>query len=299
MDVDTRVLRYFTTVAEELHFTRAAERLYLSQPALSRQIRQLEKDLGAPLFERTSREVRLTPAGRALLPAAQRITAAWCSGKRAARSARAAQEREVRLGFEATGAGALTTRARMLFERRNPGSAVLPHRFGWGGEAAALREGEVDVAFIWLPNDLTGLRTEVVAEEPRVVGVAAGHRLAGREELSIGDLRGEPLPWARNAPREWVDWWAVVPRPDGSEPVWGPANDSAEELLEYVASGTGVCIVSRSISAYYRRPDIVWRPLAGVEPLRIALGWALDSEHPLVPDFVRAVRELVAEGVSV
>ncbi|MFC3994324.1 LysR family transcriptional regulator [Nocardiopsis sediminis] len=298
MDVDTRVLRYFTAVAEELHFTRAAERLYVSQPALSRQIAQLERSLGTPLFERRAREVRLTPAGEALLEAARKTTEAWSAGKRAARAARAAGEGELRLGFEATGAGSLSTRARVLFEQRNPGVTVVPHRFDWGGEVPALREGEVDVAFVWLPNDLTGLHTEIVAEEPRAVGMAAGHRLAGRGPLTIGDLRGEPMPWARHAPREWVEWWGVVPRPDGSEPVWGPANDNAEELLEYVASGAGICIVSRSISAYYQRPDIVWRPLTGVEPLRVALGWPLDSGHRLVPAFAETVRELAAEGVG-
>ncbi|MBV2361820.1 LysR family transcriptional regulator [Streptomonospora nanhaiensis] len=298
MDVDTRLLRYFAAVAEELHFTRAAERLYVSQPALSRQIRRLERDLRVTLFERTTRGVRLTPAGEALLPVARRMIDDWAAGQRAARTARAAAQRVLRLGFEATGAADLTTRARMRFRERHPDASIEPHRFNWGGEVAALREGLVDAALIWLPNDLSGLTTEIVAEEPRAVGMRADHPLAAKDVLTIEDLRDEPLPWARSAPREWVEWWAVVPRPDGSRPRWGPANDNAEELLENVAGGSGVCIVSRSISVYYRRPDLVWRPLVGVEPLRIALGWTHECAHPLLPAFAAIVRELRAPELA-
>lgn len=290
-DVDTRLLRYFVAVAEEGGFTAAAERLFVSQPGLSRAIRQLERDLGVELFVRTSRSVRLSAAGQALLPAATELLASWTAGRRAARSAEAAGSQVLRLGFESTGAGKLTTRARAGFAERHPGVTVEPRRYDWGGEVPALKDGQVDVAFIWLPNDTTGLHIEIVAEEGRAVGMPSGHRLAAKDSLSIDDLRDEPMPWARNAPIEWVNWWAVIPRPDGSEPVWGPPNDNAEELLEHVASGSGISIVAASIAAYYQRPEIVWRPLLGVDPLRIALGWPIESTHPLIPAFADVVRE--------
>jgi hypothetical protein len=94
---------------------------------------------------------------------------------------------------------------------------VQPTRYDWGGEAAALREGK---AFLWLPADTSGMHVEVVHTEPRVVAVWRGHRLARRKSISILDIRDDPLMWTKKAPRAWVDWWAVNPRPDGSAPVW-------------------------------------------------------------------------------
>lgn len=292
MDVDTRVLRYFVAVAEQLSFTRAAERLFVSQPALSRQIRQLETDLRITLFERTSREVRLTRAGESLLPLARGIVADWQAAQRVARGVAAVESRVLRIGFEATGAGPLTTKARTAFAARHPDVTVEPKRFDWGGEVAALRDGLVDVAFLWLPADTTGLHTEIVAVEQRLVGLAAGHPLAERDSVSILDLRDEPLMWTRKAPRYWVDWWAVNPRPDGSEPVWGPENDNVEEMLEHVAANVAICIGPQSMATYYARPDLVWRPITDVPPLRIAFAWPAASTNPLAAAFAEVVREL-------
>ncbi len=292
MDVDTRVLRYFVAVAEQLSFTRAAERLFVSQPALSRQIRQLEGELRITLFRRTSREVRLTSAGEALLPVARNLIADWQAAQRTARGVAAVESRVLRIGFEATGAGPLTTKARTAFAARYPDVTVEPKRFDWGGEVAALRDGLVDTAFLWLPADTTGLHTEVVAVERRLVGFAASHRLADRDSVGILDLRDEPLMWTRKAPRHWVDWWAVNPRPDGSEPVWGPENDNVEEMLEDVAAGAAVCIGPQSMAAYYTRPGLEWRPIVDVAPLRIALARPVTSTNPMVADFAAVVREL-------
>ena len=171
---------------------------------------------------------------------------------------------------------------------------VEPRRFEWGGEVAAVREGECDIAFVWLPADLGGLRSEPVAAEPRYAGLAAGHALAGRGELSVLDLNDEPIMWTRRAPRYWVDWWAVNPRPDGSEPRWGPENDNVEEMLEQVADGSAYCIVPVSMTEFYARPDIAWIPIRDIDPLRIALAWRERDTSPLVAAFAAVVRELTA-----
>lgn len=295
MDIRTQTLKYFVAVAEEMHFSLAAERLGVSQPAISRQIRLLETDLGTALFSRTGKGVRLTAAGAALLGPARQLLTAWETAQRAARTAAAQEAQVLRVGFVATAAQALTDEVSSHVAARLPGVSLKLTQYGWGGEVAALRQGIVDVAFIWLPTDTTGLFTEIVAREPRVVGMAVTHRLAGRDRVRVADLRGEPMPWARQASREWVNWWAVVPRPDGSEPVWGPPNDNAEELLEYVAAGPGICIVPQSMAYYYPRPDVVWLPLVDAEPLRVAVGWPSDLRSPLVEQFVAIVKEM-AEG---
>ncbi|MFS8097244.1 LysR family transcriptional regulator [Lentzea alba] len=294
MDVDTRLLRYFVAVADHLSFTAAAKELYVAQPSLSRQIKQLESRLGADLFVRSSSAVSLTAAGRALLPAARRQLTEWQEAVRLARTAAASSLNVLRIGFVATGGGELARRARDVFTARNPSVTVEPKRFDWGGEARALRDGLADVAFTWLPADLTGLRSETVALEQRWVAVRSSHPLAAQENVGIDDLRDEPLMWTRLAPPEWVDFWAVNPRPDGSTPLWGPENENVEEMLEHVATTSGVCIGPESMKSFYVHPDLTWRPIVDIEPLRIALAWPEHSASPLVRSFVEIVRRLAS-----
>lgn len=296
MDVSGKTIECFVTVAEELSFTRAAERLHLSQSTISRQIQKLENHLGLHLFERNSREVQMTAVGAAFLEPSRQLLSSWEAAQQAARAAAAQEDRVLRVGYQATGAGPLTTRSRAVFAARFPGVTVEPKRLDWAGEVAALQSGVVDVAFIWLPADLTRLTTEEVFQEPRVVGVATHHRLAGQQQVTLADLRDEPMPWARHAPRSWIDWWAVSPRPDGSKPVFGPPNDNVEELLDYVAAGPGICIVPRSVAEYYPRPGLVWLPLVDAEPLRVAIGWPRTTRNPLVFEFAAVVRELAQAG---
>jgi DNA-binding transcriptional LysR family regulator len=292
--VELRQLRYLIAIDDEGNVGRAAERLFVSQPALSYALKNLEAEFGVRLFDRHAGGVTATPAGRDVitearrtLRQAERVTAAAERHRRGATGV-------LRVGFEASGAGELTTRARAEFTRRHPGVRVEPKRFDWGEEASALRDGRVDVAFVWLPADLTGMRSEIVHTEPRVVGLPAGHPLAGRTEMSILDVKDEPLMWTERAPRAWVDWWAVNPRPDGSSPRWGPTNDNVEEMLEQVAEGTAICFASSSMASFYARPDLAWVPLTDVEPLQVALAWPEQTADPLVDGFVQVVRELAS-----
>jgi DNA-binding transcriptional LysR family regulator len=289
---EIRQLRYFVAVAEHGSVSQAALDLHLSQSALSEALRKLEVELGVELLERSSRGVAVTSAGAALAGEArvaiERFDAALDAARRAARG----QTGRLRVGFVAAGAGRLSTLARARFLARFPHVRVEPRRFDWGGEVAALRDGECDVAFVWLPADLGGLRWELVATEPRYAGLAAGHALAARDELSVVELNDEPIMWTRRAPRYWIDWWAVNPRPDGREPRWGPENDNVEEMLEQVADGSAYCIGPASMTEYYARPDLTWIPIRDVDPLRIALAWRERDGSPLVAAFAAVVREL-------
>lgn len=209
--MELRQLHYLTVIADEENLGRAAQRLYVNQPALSYALKSLESELGVRLFDRHAGGVSATDAGREVIAEALLTVRQSERVSAAAERHRRGETGVLRVGFEASGAGELTTRARAEFARRNPGVRVVPRRYDWGQEAAALREGLVDVAFVWLPNDLTGLRSELVHTEPRVVGLPSGHVLAGRDEVSVLDVGAEPLMWTERAPREWVDWWAVNP----------------------------------------------------------------------------------------
>ena len=292
---EVRQLRYFVAVAERGSVSQAALDLNLSQSALSESLRRLEVELGAELLHRSSRGVSPTPAGTALLLEARDAIARFDAALDAARRAATGETGRLRVGFEAAGAGRISTQSRARFLARFPHVRVEPRRFEWGGEVPALRDGDCDVAFVWLPADLTGLVSEPVATERRFAGLAAGHTLARRDELSIVELNDEPIMWTRRAPRYWVDWWAVNPRPDGTEPRWGPENANVEEMLEQVADGSAYAIVPASMTEYYARPDLVWIPIADIDPLRIALAWRERERSPLVSAFAAIVREVADE----
>ncbi|MEU7610137.1 LysR family transcriptional regulator [Micromonospora sp. NPDC049204] len=293
--MELRQLRYLVAIDEAGNLGRAAQGLYVSQPALSYALRKLEAEIGVRLFDRHAGGVTPTAAGRDVITEARRTLRQVDRITAVAQRHRRGQTGVLRVGFEASGAGELTTRSRAEFARRYPGVRVEPRRFDWGEEAGALRDGRVDVAFVWLPNDLTGMRVEVVQTEHRLLAVAREHPLAGRDSVSILDTNDEPLVWTERAPREWVDWWAVNPRPDGSSPRWGPTSNNVEEMLEQVAEGTAICFVPESMASYYARPDLAWVPLIDVEPLRIALAWPDRTDTRLVGGFAHVVRELAAE----
>jgi DNA-binding transcriptional LysR family regulator len=293
--MDLRELRYLVTVAEAGHVGRAAGQLFISQPSLSYALKKLERELGVTLLRRHARGVDLTEAGREVVAEARRALKAAERVRAAAERHAAGSAGRLRIGFQASGAGQLTSRIRAAFENEHPQVLVEPRRYDWGGEVTALREGEADVAIVWQPHDLTGLARMPLTEESRVIGFATGHPLTGRESLTITDVRDEPLVWTRQAPRGWVAWWAADPRPDGSHPRWGAESDTIDELLDQVASGHGASIAPRSAAVYFSRRDIVWVPLTGVEPLRIDLAWQPDHSNPAVDAYVRIARRMRGE----
>ena len=293
--MELRTLQYFVVLAEELHFGRAAARLLLAQPSLSYALKELERELGVVLLTRDRRRASLTEAGQAVLMEAQRTLDQAERVRRVAEQFRTRQARILRIGFEATGAGQIGTVAQARFSKQYPEVQVVPKRFDWGEEAEALRAGVVDIAYVWLPAAMQGLQMEILATEPRLVAMSQHHPLAARTSVQIMDLADELLMWTKRAPKTWVDWWAVNPRPDGREPRWGPTNDNVEEMLEQVAAGLAICFAPASMSTYYARPDLVWCPIVDIEPLRIAIAWRADETDPLVANFVSTVREVAAE----
>ncbi|MDT0270307.1 LysR family transcriptional regulator [Streptomyces sp. DSM 44915] len=296
--MELRQLRYLVAIADEGNLGRAARLLYVSQPTLSYALRTLESELGVRLFDRHPGGVTATEAGGEVIAEARRTLRQADRVHAAADRHRRGEGELLRVGFQASGAGELTARARAEFARQYPAILVQPCRFDWGEEGTALRDGRADVAFIWLPADLTGLTAEVVHTETRVVGFPVGHRLAGRAEVPLDAVRDEPLTWTERAPRDWVDWWAVNPRPDGSSPRWGPTNNNVEEMLEQVAAGVAICFGPASMARYYARPDLAWVPLTGVDPMRVALAWVRGAETLAIRGFARVVRELAGEAAE-
>ncbi|WP_448638593.1 LysR family transcriptional regulator [Geodermatophilus sp. URMC 63] len=288
MDVHLRDLRYFLAVADELHFTRAAQRLFVSQPALSRQIQALEQHVRAPLFERRPGGVALTVGGRALQAHARQVVAAWDETQHAVAEAVAAAARELVVGLSiSVGRGVLPAATR-AFQERHPDARVRLHQVGFDDPTVGLADGTADVAFCWLPLPGDGLRWRVLFTEPRQVALPVDHPLTARDELGMGDLLDEPflaLPESAGSLRSF--WLAEDAR--GGRParvaavVHGP-----EEVVEALGRGLGVALISGGNAEIYRRPEFVVRPVRGLAPAQLAVVWRDGDRRPQVHDFVLA-----------
>ncbi|THV42133.1 LysR family transcriptional regulator [Glycomyces buryatensis] len=281
MDLDLRKLRYFVAVADRLHFGRAAEELHIAQPALSRQIRALEKDLGSPLFIRDSHGVALTDAGRQLLADAGPMLASAQAVRRRVNVAARGSER-LMVGFRA---GIPVIPAARAFEAQHPDVVVDVQRIERDDQAAMLLDGRIDVAYVRLPIDETGLRVTSLYTEPRVAVLPTGHRLAGKEEVTEADLVGEPLVW-HGVPSTQP---TRRPHPNAGYRVRG-----VDETLEHVAAGRGISYLARSATVFYSHPDIVYVPIPDLAPEQVCLAMAASRTSQVVDDFFTAAESTAA-----
>lgn len=295
--VETRELRYFLALAEELHFGRAAERLGIAQPPLSRAIRQLEQRLGVQLLERTTRHVALTPAGAVL---AEEAPAALASVAGAARRAQRAGEVHPRLALALKADSDAGLLPGMLAEYQADGVWPSPELLlgGWGEQVRMLRDGRADVALLHAPFDAHGLDAEPLLSEPRVVALAAAHRLTRRRRLTLADLAGEPFPrWEGEGGEEIAPLWCGRhpeagrgPRPGALPPEHAPGPPAADlsQMLRLVELGRAVAFVPASVAARYTRDELAYRPVVGLTPLTLVVAWPERSRSLATAAFVRA-----------
>ncbi|HWE87894.1 MAG TPA: LysR family transcriptional regulator [Pseudonocardiaceae bacterium] len=279
--METRELRYFVAVAEELHFGRAAQRLGIAQPPLSRAIRQLERRLGAALLERTSRAVALTEAGLVLLR----------EGRAALDAVEAADRRTRRAALAATGhAGVvLVTKAgasNELLAKILDAYAAEPDAVtvdvllcGPGEQERRLRDGRADVALLHRPFDTTaGFDTEELRTEGQVVVLPAGHPLTGQTQVRIADVTDLPMP-------RW-------PLPDGTYPNGpGPPVRDHTQLLQLIALGRASAVLPESVRAHLR-DDLAAVPVLDAPTVTTVIAWPPHSRSRAVAGLVRAATRL-------
>jgi DNA-binding transcriptional LysR family regulator len=277
-DVDLRKLRYFVAVAEQLHFGRAAEALHIAQPVLSRQIRALEEELKAPLFVRDKRATELTPAGRQLLADAGPLLAgADALRRRVTRAARGPGS--FTIGFMP---GLIVTGAVRALAGRHPQLTVNVLRTNWDDQTAVLHVGRADVSYIRLPVDQSGLKIQPLLAEPRVAVFPAGHRLAGKDTITIADLADEHLLQDPSAVPEWRDIATEMrSRRRRSVPVF----HTVEEKLEHVAAGHGIVLLPLSTVVFYTRPGVAYSHVSDIPPNQVCLAWDATGRSRLIQDF--------------
>ncbi|GAA2018496.1 LysR family transcriptional regulator [Catenulispora yoronensis] len=283
-----RDLRYFVAVAEELSFTRAAGRLFIAQPSLSKQIRHLETSLRVALFDRDHRTVALTSAGAALLPQARQIIEQWEAAQHAVAAATATQRRTLTVGFHTRIGRGLIPAVTARMGRDVPEWRLLFRQIAWGDPTVGLASGEVDVAVAWLPVPATGeLAWKVVATEDRWVALSADHRLAVRTEIALAELADEPfiaLPTSAGALRE---FW--LGNDERARPACVVAEaETAEEAIEAVASGLGLVLLAAGNAEIYQRDDLVCRRVVGLAPSELAVIWRAGDDRRAVRTFIEA-----------
>jgi len=295
MDVDTRLLRYFSAVAMEGNLSRAAEGLFVSQPALTKQIRRLESQLGVRLFTRSRAGMTLTAAGQALADRVPAVLAGWDQALREARSAASQAGRVLRVGFLAGAANEATQQIIAAFTRRRPGWRVEMRAASWTDPTAGLASGDTDVALLRLPfPGQAGFRVEVLITEPRYVALPASHRLAGRDHIRFRDLWDEPFVAAPAETGAWRDWWLAADEREGHPVRIGAVTDSGQpdDWLAAIANGGGIALAPESAARYYARPGVTYRPVTEVSPSQVGVAWppAADT-NPVIQDFIRCCLE--------
>lgn len=302
--MDLRQMRYFLALAEERNFTRAAERLHMAQPPLTRQIRALEEALGADLFVRTTRGVELTEAGEALLAEVPNLLSLAQRAKE--RTLAASQGLSGRLDVGIFGSGVLDVIPRILarFHAERPEVKIVLHNLTKTEQIEALRERRIGVGFNRLIPPEDDLRVETILRESMMVALPAGHPLARRKdvrELRITDLSDQPLILYPRLPIAGLA--QQVMQAFNREKAVLRVEQEVEDVLTaiaLVAGGFGVCVTTAS-TASLRLPGVVYRPLVSKHLSQIELSclYRQSDESPVLAAFVSVVREFsLATGVA-
>ena len=285
--METRELRYFVAVAEELHFGRAAERLGIAQPPLSRAIRQLEVRLGATLLERGSRTVSLTPAGAVLLDEGRVALTAIDAAEARVRRVALGEDRIV-LAIKAGASGGLLSRLLDAYAAEPGAVEVDVTLCGTGEQEHLLRDGHAEVAILHRPyDDTTGLAAEELITENQVAILPADHPLVAREHILRADLADLPLP-------RW-------PRPDGTVPDGpGPLVRDHAQLQALIALGRAHWVAPESSREVLRR-DLAAVPVLDAPRVTTVIAWPANRPSPHVDLLVRSavtVREALAAAAA-
>lgn len=291
--IDLRQLRYFLAVSEELSFRRAAERLHISQPPLSRQIRQLEDQLGVELLQRSKAGVTLTEAGAAFLPEVRRTLIQAEKAVAVARAARGADGGQFVVGYTTVFDRSAFPDVFDRFRRRFPNWRLVVKGKHSISLIRDLRNGVMDAAFVGLHTEAQGLTVETIHEEPLVVALPANHRLARKRRLGFDDLRGEPLFWfERRLNPGFYDYCQAFFEQIDFEPNAIPEPPDHHIMLGLIAEREGIALIPASLQNV-KRQGVVFRALKDDSKklsMGIAVAYSERNPSPVLRLFLDLVR---------
>ncbi len=288
--MELRHLRYFLAVAGEQNVSRAALRLHISQPALSRQIRDLEAELGTALFERSANLVRLTDAGKTFQ---QECTLILQRVDDAVRKVKQGKQEQVRIGYASSPTSEILPRALALFQKSHPNIAFTLHDMSSRGLLNSVRENKIDVALTVSvsPGDFTGLGVEEIAAYEIRVAMPKGHRFEKLKKVPLAEVAREPnVTWSRDEHPEGYAFLQKIFSPYIDTPNISIECDGAPSLINAIESGKGIAVVFETLSKIAGK-RLVLRPVTPAPPLLpISIIYDKDRLTPAVNKFVAAVR---------
>ncbi|WP_116042590.1 LysR family transcriptional regulator [Amycolatopsis palatopharyngis] len=284
MAIELRHFRCFLAIAEEGNVTRAANRLHLTQPAVSRTLRQLEQRLGVRLVDRSTHHLRLTEDGLAFRDKAATVVAAAEDALDAGRL----RSWPLRLGHAWSAAGSFTGTLLRRWERANPDTPLELLRID--GRTAGLTTGQVDVALLRGTVDAPGLVVEPLLTEARVAAMPADSPLAERGELTLADFTDQTVAVNTVSGVTTVHLWPPQSRPARTVTV---AN--TDDWLAAIAANRGVGITTSATADLHRYPGVVYRPVADAPEIPVVLAWRRMPGHPAIPTLVTLFRDVVAD----
>ncbi|TDV57549.1 LysR family transcriptional regulator [Actinophytocola oryzae] len=296
--MDVRQLRAFLAVAEDLHFGRAAQRLHVAQPYLSRTVRGLEEELAAPLFERTTRRVELTAAGQALVAHARTMVSAADAARAAVAAAHGGRSGRVRISFAGPSShGPVGQLARAVRERHPLIDLVfLPGRYGATAVAELVR-GESDLALARFTEAPVGVGSRVVARDRCVVAVPADHRLAARETMRFTDFRDEPfVAFPESFGSTVREVFVSRCHAAGFAPAFAQTAPDSWTCVALVAAGVGLHFTTASAVASLPLDGVVIREVVDpVPPVLVYLAWRRAGENGALAHVLRTAAELLPD----
>jgi DNA-binding transcriptional LysR family regulator len=293
--MEQREIEIFLTLAEELHFGRTAERLHVSTTRVSQTIRKVERQIGVPLFERTSRRVVLTPIGRhleeGLRPAFQQTREAIARAIAAGRGV----DGELVVGFIGTVVGRFLHSVGEAFQARHPACQIQIREARYSDFLGLLRSGELDLALVpFLVEEPDLVSGPVLFSEPTVLAVSARHPFARRKSVTLEDLARDKVLHPASVPEYMKDALAPRTTPSGKPIERGPDFSTVQEMLSLIGAGQGMFPVPVHATRYDTRPDIVYVPISDGVPRKRVLIWRASGETSRIRAFTRTAQVFVA-----
>lgn len=297
--MEIRNLRHFVVLADTLNYRLAAERLHMTQPALTRSIAGLEHQLGVRLFHRDKRHVALTAEGADLLIRARRLLAGMDEFAFAAHSLRAATEQVLRVGVYGNGLAQLTYPVLKEFRRRYPDTRLQVRDADFHRGIEPLLSGDYHVALLRVPAQLPELRTVPVFLEPIDALLPCGHRLAGRAATDVGELFDDPwVTFPPSIPGAWAAHWLAEEKRGESKAIIGTYARTEYELFTAVAYQGHVALVPRSALRMRPHPGIVAAPVSGAGPSTAAVAMPAVGYHPAAAALADVAADIVREHLG-
>jgi DNA-binding transcriptional LysR family regulator len=294
--MELRHLRYFVTVAEELHFSRAAQRLQMTQQPLSKQIRDLEEELGVQLFHRTKRQVRITEAGEAFLEEARQLLAKADRAVEVARQAARGHSGRLAIGICGLATYSVLPKVLKAVRERSPHVALELHEMTTSSQVQALQNRQIHLGFLMLPIQEENLNIKPILQEPFVVVLPETHPLATQMEVLLPALANEPFILVpRQEEPGYYDRCISLFEQSGFAPRVSQQASEKQTILSLVAAGMGIALSPASVRVLHRE-GVIYKALAeSKREVELALAWRRDESSPVLQMFLEVVNKIVRQ----